>query len=66
MTVDFASEDGDVTVAIQQQPNALTAKKMGVGACVWDGAFLLAAYLGGRPALCLDRDGQLLYAQQLY
>lgn len=29
------------------QPTSITAKKIGVGACLWDGALLLAAYLGG-------------------
>jgi hypothetical protein len=27
------------------QPHAVTAKKMGVGACAWEGEMLLAAYL---------------------
>lgn len=28
------------------QPHAITAKRMGVGACLWEGELLLAAYLG--------------------
>ena len=27
------------------QPTGITAKKIGVGACLWDGALVLAAYL---------------------
>jgi hypothetical protein len=32
------------------QPHAITARKMGVGACMWEGELVLAAYLGGRVA----------------
>lgn len=28
------------------QPHAISAKRMGVGACLWEGELLLAAYLG--------------------
>lgn len=31
------------------QPKALNATRMGVGACVWEGELLLAAYLAGLP-----------------
>jgi hypothetical protein len=31
--------------AVLLQPHAVTAKKMGVGACAWEGEMLLAAYL---------------------
>jgi hypothetical protein len=31
------------------QPTAITAKRMGVGACLWEGELLLAAYLSELP-----------------
>lgn len=31
------------------QPRALTAARLGVGACIWDGALVLAAYLAAQP-----------------
>jgi predicted nicotinamide N-methyase len=31
------------------QPKALNASRMGVGACVWEGEMLLAAYLASMP-----------------
>ena len=31
------------------QPRALTAARLGVGACIWDGALVLAAYLAAKP-----------------
>lgn len=34
---------------LQAQPSGLTAKKVGVGACLWDGALVLAAYLRTLP-----------------
>jgi hypothetical protein len=34
------------------QPHAITAKRMGVGACLWEGELLLAAYLGVCCVLC--------------
>lgn len=34
---------------VVQQPTSLTAQKIGVGACLWDGAILLAAYLIAQP-----------------
>ena len=34
---------------VVQQPTSLTAQKIGVGACLWDGAILLAAYLISQP-----------------
>lgn len=33
------------TIILEQKPLELSAKKLGVGACVWDGAFMMAAYL---------------------
>lgn len=36
-------------LAVVQQPNSLTARRLGVGACLWDGAILLAAYLAAQP-----------------
>ncbi|KAJ9518920.1 hypothetical protein QJQ45_026231 [Haematococcus lacustris] len=38
-----------VTVKLKQQPHALTARRMGVGACVWEGEMLLAAWLAAQP-----------------
>jgi hypothetical protein len=32
------------------QPRDIPASRMGVGACLWEGELLLAAYLGGPPA----------------
>ena len=34
---------------VLQQPNSLTGARIGVGACLWDGALLLAAYLISQP-----------------
>ncbi|GAB4822736.1 hypothetical protein N2152v2_009782 [Parachlorella kessleri] len=31
------------------QPTSITAKKIGVGACLWDGALVLTAYLASQP-----------------
>ncbi|KAF8071200.1 Vcpkmt [Scenedesmus sp. PABB004] len=39
MTID------DLSVTINQRPHAVTAKKLGVGACAWEGEMLLAAFL---------------------
>ena len=36
-------------LAVVQQPNSLTARRLGVGAGLWDGAILLAAYLAAQP-----------------
>ncbi|KAL6776726.1 hypothetical protein ACKKBF_B30695 [Auxenochlorella protothecoides x Auxenochlorella symbiontica] len=36
---------GEMRLRVIQQPWALTARKVGVGACLWDGALVLAAYL---------------------
>uniref|UniRef100_A0A383VXQ9 FAM86 N-terminal domain-containing protein n=1 Tax=Tetradesmus obliquus TaxID=3088 RepID=A0A383VXQ9_TETOB len=35
----------DMQVVINQKPHEVTAKKLGVGACAWEGEMLLAAYL---------------------
>lgn len=32
-----------------KQPRSLTAARLGVGACLWDGAFVLTAYLSTQP-----------------
>jgi predicted nicotinamide N-methyase len=39
----------NVTVKLEQQPHALNATRMGVGACVWEGELFLAAYLAHLP-----------------
>ena len=36
-------------MCLKQQPHALTAARMGVGACLWEGELLLAAYLSSQP-----------------
>lgn len=33
-----------------KQPRSLTAARLGVGACLWDGAFVLTAYLLTQPS----------------
>lgn len=40
---------GNLKLTILQQPAAIHGQKMGVGACLWDGALLLAAYLISQP-----------------
>ena len=35
-----------VSISIKQQPGELNATRVGVGACLWEGELLLAAYLG--------------------
>ncbi|GIL98561.1 hypothetical protein Vretimale_3918 [Volvox reticuliferus] len=37
------------SVTITQQPKAINATRMGVGACVWEGELFLAAYLVSLP-----------------
>jgi len=37
---------GNVTIHLQPQPRMLAAAKVGVGACLWDSALVLTAYLG--------------------
>lgn len=32
-----------------KQPRSLTAARLGVGACLWDGAFVLTAFLLAQP-----------------
>ncbi|GLC74386.1 hypothetical protein PLESTF_001507500 [Pleodorina starrii] len=39
----------DKSVTIRQQPKAINATRMGVGACVWEGELFLAAYLASLP-----------------
>lgn len=38
-----------LSFSIIQRPTSLTAQKMGVGACLWDGALFLAAYMLSLP-----------------
>ncbi|GFR43932.1 hypothetical protein Agub_g5070 [Astrephomene gubernaculifera] len=40
--------DGN-SVTIKQQPKAINATRIGVGACVWEGELFLAAYLASLP-----------------
>lgn len=40
---------GDYRVCTVQEPHGLTGGRIGVGACVWDGALLLAGYLASQP-----------------
>jgi len=40
---------GHLQLTIVQKPKSLTALKIGVGACLWDGAILLAAFLAAQP-----------------
>ncbi len=47
VTVTLGPELPPFTVV--QSPLGLTAQKIGVGACLWDGAILLAAYLVAQP-----------------
>lgn len=42
VTIEFP----EVAVCLKQQPNAISATRMGVGACMWEGELVLAAYLG--------------------
>lgn len=42
------SFDG-IEVQVIQKPNKLSYEKIGVGACVWDGAMLLGGYLASLP-----------------
>ena len=39
-----------ITVKLEQQPHALNATRMGVGACVWEGELFLAAFLAHQPS----------------
>jgi hypothetical protein len=36
----------NVMIRLKQEPHALNATRMGVGACLWEGELFLAAYLG--------------------
>ncbi|KAK9796702.1 hypothetical protein WJX73_005066 [Symbiochloris irregularis] len=42
--LEFVSKDASITLRLQQQPHML-ARDMGVGSVLWDGAFVLSAYL---------------------
>lgn len=39
-------------LSVLLQPHEVTAKKMGVGACAWEGEMLLAAYLLSEWGCC--------------
>ncbi|DBA83657.1 TPA: hypothetical protein ACH3X1_006213 [Trebouxia sp. C0004] len=38
-----------VHVCAAKQPRSLTGARLGVGACLWDGAFVLTAYIAAQP-----------------
>ncbi len=40
----------NVSVKLKQEPHALNATRIGVGACLWEGELFLTAYLGACPA----------------
>ena len=40
----------DLDAVLRPQPRALTAARLGVGACIWDGALVLAAWAAAQPA----------------
>jgi hypothetical protein len=42
--------DAMVHVCAAKQPRSLTGARLGVGACLWDGAFVLTAYIAAQPA----------------
>jgi hypothetical protein len=44
----YRSSHADREILLRFQPRALTAARGGVGAIVWDGALVLAAYLAGQ------------------
>jgi predicted nicotinamide N-methyase len=39
----------DLSLDVIQKPNSLSNDKIGVGACLWDGAVILGAYLASQP-----------------
>lgn len=39
----------DLQLTVEQRPRDLSHDKLGVGACVWDGAIILSAYLASQP-----------------
>ncbi|KAI8470255.1 MAG: putative methyltransferase-domain-containing protein [Monoraphidium minutum] len=41
--------DEGLAVAVKQKPRDIPASRMGVGACLWEGELLLAAYLAAQP-----------------
>ncbi|GBF87904.1 N-lysine methyltransferase-like protein [Raphidocelis subcapitata] len=41
--------DDGTRVAVKQKPRDIPASRMGVGACLWEGELLLAAYLAAQP-----------------
>ena len=40
----------DLDTVLRLQPRSLTAARLGVGACIWDGALVLAAWAAAQPA----------------
>ena len=48
--VEFPWAEDVGPLRLQQEPHALGAARMGVGACLWEGELLLAAYLASLPA----------------
>ena len=42
-------QDVMVHVCAAKQPRSLTGARLGVGACLWDGAFVLTAYIAAQP-----------------
>lgn len=48
--VTFDCSGKDLEVTIRQQPKAINATRIGVGACVWEGELFLATYLASLPA----------------
>ena len=49
------------------QPRSLTAAKLGVGACAWDGALVLCSYLAAQPrGTFAGKPGQLSDTSDLH
>lgn len=44
-------------VTLKQNPTAITGSNIRVGACAWDGAFVLSAYLDAQPAGTFAGEG---------
>lgn len=40
---------GDIQIVVKQRPRSLGFDKIGVGACLWDGALVVGAYLSVQP-----------------
>lgn len=50
VTVHLTNSPSDCSIIIKQNPTALKGSRVRVGAAVWDGAYVLAAYLDAQPA----------------